>query len=260
MKRYYFYKKSKYRAEERTKGIIDLDLCALYSEDVYYNSSDKEGKSFTYFDELTTKVCTELKAYTFYVDTGTDSAHGHWAKSTQELINDLTDSGYIQVSEGNYNRLRALAIALLFRLTQELFIPLGDNYYTWHNDSDSRCWDIRLLHTNYQPNRKGLDERMSKLLGFQDYSQNEEIRIFIFKSPDFKNSKFSISSSHFNSCYSTLEETRKFVPKHDSEERAELTENQYLRLRKICQRLMFDFSELDISKIRYRQEHRVTIL
>lgn len=265
MKRYYFYKPSKYRKAEREHGIIDFELCALYSEDVHYHSDGKNAKSFTYFDQFNVCASTKEKGvYCFKVDTGYQSSHGHWARNSKDLTDAHREAGFFVVSERDYNRLRRLAVYLLFRTVENLNIQAGDNFYAWSNGSYSRLWELKLINTNYRYNRTNLSEEMLndetvQKLGMSDYAINEEINIFIFKPNGLKSAKFSIVSHTFLPRYHTLEESRKYLLNENADEIEELQEQQYLRLRRFCKRLMYEFIDLDISAIQHKQTHKVTV-
>jgi len=269
MERYYFYCPSKYRIGQRKVNVLNFKIEALYEE----NITDKNGRKiqhFSYFDVIKVDVATKVKGYfDFDVDTGTDSCTGHWAKSKREFLKDQEERGYKMISERQYNRLRKLALLLMFRYS-ETFNQLqkGTNLYAWANESYHAFYDIRLIALNYQYNSKNHDQKFlqylkERELPLNDVTISEEIRIHIARPKPgqrpYQSYRFSIKGNDQYLRYQNFDEALGRLHSK-SENYEEITDLQFARIRKLCKYLMYEFSPLDQSRIIPEQSYSVRII
>ena len=271
MNRFYFFSADKYRKDHRAIGVLNFKLTALYEEKVFSSKRGKEESNFSYFDTVNTFVSTQTTGlYRFKVATGKDLATGLSVKSKKELLNYMADTGYQLISEKNYLRLRKLAIKMLFRHSNFDKITEGENRYIWNNQTYHGFWDIKMASFNYLYNRREHDQKMINYLNglnlpANDIGITEYIRLHISKPKKgerlFKCYSFEIeanSNLKTNGLYGTFEEGFKRLEGDNYP--VEITESQYDRVRKICKYLMFEYSELDISYLKKKQDYSVRVL
>lgn len=253
MNRYYFFKPSKFREYDKKDSIIAFDLCALYSEDATYSITGKKAKYFNYFDQISLTTCKVNFNYRFDIDTGINSVKSHYAKSFKDLLKAKKESGYILVSEKNYNSLRLLALSLLFRTVEKRQLLSGDNKFAWINNSYTDSWDFEIANSNFQYNRNGLGSLNDCVVG-------ECFKINVFKNY-LKSYKFRLYTYPFALAYPSHDELfGEYLGGYKSKDISEITNLQYARLRKLATKVIFDFSELNISDIKDNQTNSVTIL
>lgn len=270
MKLYFFYTPSQYRTECRQKGIIDFKLEALYCEDAYSEKVSRNVKSFSFFDVIRTFVATKTEGqYNFRLETGRNLSTGHFAKSEKELLEAY--KGSIRISERNYLRLRKVAIGLLFRHTKVFTQPVdGESKYLWCNDTYGSFYDIRLSALNYKYNYKNKDAEtleffQERKLPSYDCAVPEEIRLHISrpnpktKERRFKCSTFEITGNTANCRYYDIPDALKSLAR-ESREYKELEKFQFDRIRKICQTLMYEYSDLEYADLKPPQTHSIRIL
>lgn len=271
MKRYYFYQPAKERQHQRSTGCIEFELAALYAETQFSTARAKEEAHFSYFDQVSVRVATRNPGiYLFEVETGKDSAMGHWAKKHSELLQAYQERGYLLITEQQYFRLRKLAIALLFKHTEFFNAPAaGESRYAWSNATYDGFWDMELTALNYKYNQKNDDQSWLDKMAEWGHSLNdviipEQVRVFIAKPRNgerhFKCYNFKISGNH-SPRYSNWEEAFKYVErKSRTDHFQEVTDLQYNRLRKICRHLMQEYCELNITPLLKKQDYTVRVL
>jgi len=261
MKRYYFFKPSKYRQDDKQKSIISFELCALYAENATYASNGKKTKRFNYIDQISLSTSTANFNYTFDIDTGINGCKSHHAKSYKEFLAAKTDSGYTLVSERDYNRLRLLAFSLLFRTLKKRQSQNGDNKFAWTNDSYSGAWNFEIANSNYQYNRMGYSAESIERLGYlNDCAVSEYMKIIVFKG-DYKSYTFRLHTYPYTPSYRTHEDLfSRFLGGYNNNDTSEISQLQYNRLRKLAVKLIFDYSDLDIADLKHKQVHSIAIL
>lgn len=267
MKRYYFYAPSDERTRHKEIGLIRFRLKALYAEDAYDQRLGSRVTSFKYFDEIDVSVNTRQKGiYDFKFDTGVDGCTGELATNFKELKERM--QSFLQVTEDQYFRLRTTALGLMFRYTDVFnFCPNGKSRYYYANRDKGSFYDLKLPAFNYQFNRSGDDVEFLKWmkgsrLKKYDVTDQEVIQIFIYKAKPgeepYQTSKFSISANSGYGRHPSFKQAYKRT--FYKEDFSSVTLPQYERLRKFVKKLIFDATDLDISKIKKEQTYGVTIL
>lgn len=269
MDRYYFFSKSENRELDKKLGIISFRLQALYAENAYDQRLQKEVRTFHYFDQIEIYVNTKVKGvYRFNFDTGVDGCMSAGVTSLKELLQNMTKS-FVRISERNYFLLRSTAIGLMFRHT-EFFnsIKQGTSKYGYGRRYNNSFHDVEIAVFNYQYNRgKASEEHLNwmKEVNIKPYDVDtlEGIKIFSHKNKPnerpYHTHTFTISSNVWGTKHTSFKQAYKSTFYRDYEV-SKVSLRQYQRLRKVLMAIIFHASDLDISKIRPEQNHRVTIL
>jgi len=267
MERYYFLKVSRHRKEEKTEGIIAFHLKALYSQKEFSQKFNRERLGFKYFDDIDVVVNTKSSGlYCFSVNTGVNGCCGEVATNTKELYARLKD--YKKISEQDYFRLRSFALQLMFRHTQ-LFNPPshGTNGFAYSRPWSYGFHKVKISVHNELYNRKGDTAEQLEWLakhGYERYDvvDQEMIEIFISKTDTgykrHDDNSFIIRGNGRNGQHNSFEEARKRTFWDDSFDVVQ--EHQYLRIRKLLMKMIFDVTELDISSLLKEQTYSVTVI
>ncbi len=268
MKRYYFYSLD-YRKEHKQNKVISFELKALYAEKAFSNKVNKEVVSFKYFDKVKCKVKTNINAlYYFSFDHGTDGCEGHSATSCKDLQNDLEQySSFKLINEKNYMRLRRLAVKLMFRHTKYFDSSLANSEF-YYSKQPGNFWDVHIIRMlPFQDDGSSTEEYKlwKKQNSIPEFTVSilERIDIFIAK-PDTQGKQYQSFSFNLEANnkginkYVSIQEAVESQFYHRECERVSLA--NYMRFRKFCILKIWNHYELEISKLKEKQNYSVRIL